>query len=256
MDHVAESGPTHPRTLSTALGTRKKTNAWGGQSLATTRLLERLHHAGLLRVSRRERGVRVYEAAQRRLDPLPPDERLRRLALLMLDIFTPMPETSFRGALYLARHALPGVAGRATVVAKLVKSGAVERHDIDGVKYLWPAGVTSRVHDEIDPVVRFLAPFDPIVWDRRRVEHLWGWAYRFEAYTPVAKRQYGYYALPLLWGDRLIGWANVSRAAGALDVALGFLDKRPRDRAFTRALDAEVARMEEFLSPGRETNAP
>jgi uncharacterized protein YcaQ len=42
--------------------------------------------------------------------------------------------------------------------------------------------------------VRFLAPFDPLVWDRRRFEHLWGWPYRFEAYTPAARRTRGYYA--------------------------------------------------------------
>ena len=50
--------------------------------------------------------------------------------------------------------------------------------------------------------MRLLAPFDPVVWDRRRFEMFWGWAYRFEAYTPAAKRQLGYYALPLLWRDQ------------------------------------------------------
>jgi hypothetical protein len=55
-----------------------------------------------------------------------------------------------------------------------------------------------------------LAPFDPIVWDRRRFELLWGWAYRFEAYTPIVKRKLGYYALPLLFRDQVTGWANVS----------------------------------------------
>ena len=39
-------------------------------------------------------------------------------------------------------------------------------------------------------IVRFLAPFDPVVWDRYRFEHLWGWAYRFEAYTPPAKEKW------------------------------------------------------------------
>ena len=65
--------------------------------------------------------------------------------------------------------------------------------------------------------VRFLAPFDPVVWDRRRFELFWGWAYRFEAYTPVRKRKLGYYALPLLWRDEVLGWANLTwaRAQGA-----------------------------------------
>ena len=63
--------------------------------------------------------------------------------------------------------------------------------------------------------MRLLAPFDPVVWDRRRFELFWGWAYRFEAYTPAPKRKLGYYALPLLWRDRVIGWANVGRARRA-----------------------------------------
>ena len=48
-------------------------------------------------------------------------------------------------------------------------------------------------------------PFDPVVHDRTRFELLWGWTYRFEAYTPAPKRKRGYYALPLLWRDRAIG---------------------------------------------------
>jgi len=58
---------------------------------------------------------------------------------------------------------------------------------------------------EVDPParVRFLAPFDPVVWDRRRFAQLWSWEYRFEAYTPARKRVLGYYAMPLLWRDRV-----------------------------------------------------
>ena len=96
-------------------------------------------------------------------------------------------------------------------------------------------------------MVRLLAPFDPLVWDRRRFEHLWDWTYRFEAYTPPAERRFGYYAMPLLWGNCVIGWANVSVASGKMDVALGFADRAPKGRDFRRALDAELARMEEFL---------
>jgi uncharacterized protein YcaQ len=51
-----------------------------------------------------------------------------------------------------------------------------------------------------------------------RFEQLWGWAYRFEAYTPALRRERGYYALPLLYGERVIGWANASTASGALQV--------------------------------------
>jgi uncharacterized protein YcaQ len=96
--------------------------------------------------------------------------------------------------------------------------------------------------------VRLLAPFDPIVWDRRRFEILWGWAYRFEAYTPVPERKLGYYALPLLWRDRVIGWGNVSVKDGALQPEIGYVSSRPpRDRDFRRALGEELNRLREFL---------
>jgi uncharacterized protein YcaQ len=93
-----------------------------------------------------------------------------------------------------------------------------------------------------------VAPFDPVVWDRRRFERFWKWPYRFEAYTPAAKRKLGYYALPLLWRDRVIGWGNLSVKDEALQVDIGYVASRPpRDRAFRTALDVELAAMRSFL---------
>jgi hypothetical protein len=96
--------------------------------------------------------------------------------------------------------------------------------------------------------VRLLAPFDPVVWDRRRFELFWGWAYRFEAYTPAPKRRFGYYALPLLWRDQVIGWGNVSVQTGALQAEFGYVEGRaPREHAFKRELEAELDRLRTFL---------
>jgi uncharacterized protein YcaQ len=93
-----------------------------------------------------------------------------------------------------------------------------------------------------------LAPFDPVVWDRRRFELLWGWGYRFEAYTPASKRKFGYYALPLLWRDRVVGWANLSVVDGVLRAQVGYIDGGPpREPGFSRALGAELDDMREFL---------
>ena len=103
-------------------------------------------------------------------------------------------------------------------------------------------------HEEAPRTVRLLAPFDPLVWDRRRFEHLWRWPYRFEAYTPPAKRLRGYYAMPILWCDSVIGWANARVAGDRLNVEVGFAGKRPTDSDFRSELDAEIARLETFLS--------
>jgi len=100
---------------------------------------------------------------------------------------------------------------------------------------------------------RLLAPFDPVVWDRRRFELLWGWAYKFEAYTPAAQRTMGHYALPLLLGDQAVGWGNVALVDKArLEAHLGFADRRwARDPALSCAVDGELSLMAEFLQLDR-----
>jgi uncharacterized protein YcaQ len=83
------------------------------------------------------------------------------------------------------------------------------------------------------------------------MELLWDWPYRFEAYTKPHQRRMGYYAMPLLWGDQLIGWVNAQRTPHGLDAQPGFRDRRPASPAFTRAFDAEVARLDRFI--GKDT---
>ena len=77
---------------------------------------------------------------------------------------------------------------------------------------------------------------------------LWHRTYRFEAYTPASKRKLGYYALPLLWHDRVIGWGNLTVSDGALNSSFGYSSGRaPRDAAFRTGLEAELAQMRRFL---------
>src|SRR5262249_19951812 len=97
---------------------------------------------------------------------------------------------------------------------------------------------------------RLLTPFDPLVHDRARFELLWNWVYRFEAYTPVPKRKLGYYAMPMLWRDHVIGWANLSLKSGELQSEFGYIATKPRDRTFQHQLMAELERIRTFLRPG------
>ena len=120
---------------------------------------------------------------------------------------------------------------------------------VDGLGWIWPTGEdpASRRHG-VSERVRLLAPFDPLVWDRRRFERFWGWPYRFEAYTPAPKRRLGYYALPVLWRDAAVGWANLGVRDARLQVEVGFFGPRLTDPAFGAALDDELQRMSDFLS--------
>ncbi|MEY4544210.1 MAG: hypothetical protein RL685_405 [Pseudomonadota bacterium] len=257
---VLERGEVHPDQLQAEFGKTRSRNAWGGYSTVIKLTLERLHGRGLLRVSRRQKGIRLYAPNPAAAEPPARQQIFDALLQTVAGLLAPVPEASLRAALAPLGRALRCDA-RAQLAAQW-EAGLLAAATLDGVTYLWPtraAGApTEPPHpDDVPRVVRLLAPFDPLVWDRRRFEQLWGWAYRFEAYTPVSKRVRGYYALPLLWGSRVIGWANVSRSAvalagatggGELEVELGFVTSRPREREFAVQLEAELERMRRFLA--------
>jgi len=162
--------------------------------------------------------------------------------------YAPLPERSLAELIRLLRGGVPqwdGLRPAAMARAKQRLASVV----LDGVAWYWPQGESpSSARHAPSDTVRLLAPFDPVVWDRRRFELLWGWAYRFEAYTPAPKRVRGYYALPLLWRDQVIGWGNIAMADGELSADLGYVaGKPPREAAFKHALGEELERMRVFL---------
>ena len=269
LAHLRESGASHPRALELALAPRHPksvvVNGWGGLSSATTRMLEALHYRGHLHVVRRETGIKIYDLATAhhpRQSALRPAARAEGLVRLLVGLYAPMPAASLAKTVAMLGERAPSGIDLRDVIARQLRRGELIARKVDGIDYVWPA---DSPHDDAlpveDGVVRLIAPFDPLVWDRRRFEHLWGWDYRFEAYTPAAKRRFGYYALPLLWladdDARLVGWANVAqrpprsgtRSGGRLAVEVGYIGKRPRGPAFKAALDAEIARLERFLQP-------
>jgi uncharacterized protein YcaQ len=248
LEIVSASRHLHPRELEAHLGKAREVNAWGGYSKATTRSLEKLHYLGLIRIAGRENGIKLYEkAALAHEEEIDPEERLRELVLLIARLLAPVPESSLRGALGHLRRATGDLPGRKSALDKLLKAGELDSAEVEGVRYVWPAGRLKR--GEPEDAVRFLAPFDPLVWDRRRFERFWSWPYRFEAYTPPAKRKLGYYAMPLLWREDVIGWVNVSSRGGKPTVEAGFVSgKRPAEKAFRLAFEAEWEAMRRFLS--------
>ena len=239
----------HPREVDAHFAHGSVTNYWGGSSNATTHLLDAMHYRGLLRVARRVGGIRLYEVKTHTIEPLDAAarrERIDRLVDVIVRKYAPLPALSLSGLVRRLRYAVPHWhLGLNAALARARQRLAHAR--IDGIDWYWPCE-ESPSSDAPQDVVRFLAPFDPVVWDRRRFEIFWNWAYRFEAYTPAAKRQRGYYALPLLWRDHVIGWGNFSVQQDELHTDIGYLkSSAPRDPAFKRELDAELDRMRVFL---------
>ena len=249
---VRERGSVHPREVDAHFAHGTITNYWGGSSSATTHLLDLMHYRGLLRVVRRESGIRIY--GEHRHGPEPGDEaerraRLDRLIDAAVGLYAPLPARSLSVLVRGLRSAVPQ--WRGDLGDALARTKARLGHArVDGIDWYWPAG-EDPARAQVDEAVRLLAPFDPIVRDRDRFQAFWGWVYRFEAYTPPAKRKLGYYALPLLWRGRVIGWGNLAVKNDALVPELGYVaGKPPRDRAFKRELEAELQRMREFLGVG------
>ena len=245
---VRERGSVHPREVDEHFSHGTVENYWGGSSNATTHLLDAMHYQGLLRVARRDAGIRVYTVRQHEARPNDPElwrARIDTLVDVIIGIYAPLPGKSLSLLVRRLRFAVPQWQSELTSALQRAKQRlAIAR--LGGVDWYWPSKVNESRHAPQD-VVRLLAPFDPVVWDRARFELLWGWRYRFEGYTPLLKRKLGYYALPLLWRDRVIGWGNLAVKNGELRSEFGYVGSPPRDRVFQRELAAELDRMTVFL---------
>ncbi|KRG78179.1 cytoplasmic protein [Stenotrophomonas ginsengisoli] len=251
--HVAAQGVVHPRDVAAAFDHGKVVTWFGGNAHATTELLDGMHYRGMLRVAGREGGTRLYALHLDELaaNAMALEQRLEALVQLIAQVYAPLPLASFTQLVGYLANGGPQWKAACRVAGKRVWS-QLGQATVDGVSWGWPADeAPASKRWQHDGQVRLLAPFDPVVWDRRRFELFWGWRYRFEAYTPAAKRQLGYYAMPLLWRGQVIGWGNLTVRDGQLQAQLQYVaGKAPADAAYAQALAAELAAMGDFLGLG------
>ncbi len=173
------------RVVDQAFAHGRVTNYWGGTSNASTHLLDGMHYRGLLRVQRRDSGTRIYAVAEhaepdaseqaqveRRRPDRPGGAQVRAAALGQPDL-SGAPAGLWRPHIWPSR---PGERWR-------WPSATTGQLHAGGTTWYWPADENPRSRHAPDEQVRLLAPFDPVVWDRRRFELLWGWVYKFEAYA-------------------------------------------------------------------------
>lgn len=246
LEFVRDKGVVHPRDVDAVFDHGRTRNWFGGTSNASTELLDGMHYRGLLRVVRRDGGVRLYAARDQTPAPENPQAAHDFLIDVALAKYAPLPAPTLGRLLSHLGGGAPQ--WRGDRAAALVRArGRLQTARVDGMDWYWPADerMTRR---EPDDAVRLLAPFDPLVWDRLRFEVFWGWAYRFEAYTPPARRKLGHYALPLLWRAMVIGWANVAVREGRLQPQFGFVSgSAPDSPSFRAGLDDELQRLCDFL---------
>jgi uncharacterized protein YcaQ len=248
-DRIRTEGPLMSRDFEQA---GHRSSGWWNWKPAKA-ALEYLWRTGELAVAGRRNFQKVYDLTERVLPkscalPTPewPDhvEWACAEALTRLGIATPKELAHFLIAISTAD-------ARAWVDANL-RSGRLIPVEVAGRASVAFADVRRRIARLPDAPtrIRLLAPFDPLVRDRARAERLFNFAYRFEAFVPQAKRVHGYYVLPILRADQLIGRVNpkLDRKSGTLRI--GVLGWQPgvRETAKLRSeLHAAAERLANFI---------
>ena len=174
LDFVRERGSVHPREVDGQFGHGTVRNYWGGSSNATTHLMDGLHYRGLLRVVRRQDGIRIYSARGDAPVAAKAAERRARLDALVDAVvhqYAPLPGASLSMLVNRLRYAAPQWRGELRETSRRARE-RLAHANVDGVEWYWPSAEVPR-HERPD-ALRLLTPFDPVVWDRRRFEHLLG----------------------------------------------------------------------------------
>ena len=203
LRELRRRGPLRTRDLEDRTADGWRTGGWNDDGKNTAMMLEVLWAGGEVMIVGRDGQQRMWDLAARRLplnEPrLPPREVARRVLEGQLRAKGVARLTRFGFELDGSRPV-----GWERVLADLVREGVAVPVSIADQRGQWYAH-----GDLIDRPFRgrtvLLSPFDQLIHDRQRAEELFGFSYRLEIYVPKDKREYGYYVLPILHGDQLVG---------------------------------------------------
>ena len=264
---IRENGPVSSDTLPIEGKTAWHSSmhwsgSWDGQTKAARAVLEQLYTDGTLLIHHKAGSRKFYDLAERHL----PAE--------LLSAPDPCPDraafTAWRvrrrigavGMLWNRRSdAWLGIdmtaAEREEAFDALEKRGGILKAETEGIRFplYFPAedlplmeAVLDQTAD-VSPRLEFLAPLDPMMWDRNLVEALWDYRYSWEIYTPADKRKYGVYVLPVLSGSRFAGRieASADRKTKVLTVKnIWYEDGIRRTARLAQAIDRAIGRLARF----------
>ena len=236
LRQLRASGPLPTRDLEDRAQISWESSGWtAGRNV--DRMLDVLWTQGRVMVAGRQGQQRVWDLAERWLPPWAPTRRPPERAVVRLAVQRSQRALGVATARDIDRHFTAGrYPGLTAVLAGLERDGRVERVRVadDGTEWAGPWYVHADDLPMLErleagdwrPRTTLLSPFDNLIIDRERTQRLFGFHFRMEIYVPRAARRYGYYVLPVLHGDRLIG-----RVDPAMD--------RRRGRLVVNAVHAE-----------------
>jgi uncharacterized protein YcaQ len=230
LRQLRASGPLPTRAIEDRSATDWSSSGWtAGRNL--DRMLDVLWTQGRILVAGRQGQQRVWDLAERCLPAWAPTRRPPEREVVRLAVQRSLRALGVATARDIDRSFTAGrYPGLASILAGLRRSGQVEQVRVaaDGHEHPGPWYVHTDDLPLLDrlrsgewrPRTTLLSPFDNLIINRERTERLFGFHFRMEIYVPKAARRYGYYVLPILHGDRLIGRVDpaLDRAGGRLVV--------------------------------------
>jgi uncharacterized protein YcaQ len=222
LSDIERRGPMQPKDFEFQQRREDLVGSWYGPSV-TKNVLRALWHTGRVMTAGRRKGQHLYDLTARVLPSeilcaptLEEDasireivmDRHRAMGLLRLN----PPSEVWASKIYYS-------AVRNAAIASLVTQKRIIPVEVEGMKgHATPEFLALLDQPALEPRLVFVAPLDQFVWDRKMTAHLFGFDYVWEIYVPEAKRRWGYYVLPVLWGDELIGRVEFWARKGVLEV--------------------------------------
>lgn len=223
VEQVARHGPATSLELGDQRVDPALRGSWYGPK-RSRHLLKALWDAGHLMTHHRVGGRHAYDLPERVLPreareaDATPDEALQRLVVRRVQA-AGLLRPSADAAVWL----LPCPrAERDRLAARAMARGELIDLDVEGTRYWTTPAALAALDAAPAPVdlggMRFLAPLDPLIWDRGGVARLFGFDYVWEVYKPQAQRRWGYYVLPVLWGERFVARFDARCQQGTLSL--------------------------------------
>jgi len=203
IDLIKINGPMFSNEIS--LGSTEKT-IWGHKTVSSC-CLDYLFHAGIVGISEKKNTMKKYDLIENLISIPVPQTELTEDAFLKWFLYRRIMSlglVSNKSGVMWSGYKISNKKLRTKLLDELLhekKIVKLEIGDLDGEYY----ALTDLDSVKVKKKVTFIAPLDNLIWDRELIENLFNFKYRWEVYTPVLKREYGYYVLPILYGSNFIG---------------------------------------------------